>query len=408
MKKFLVLLLALTFVFSFAAFAVADDGGQDSVRSMKAGSKVTIGGDARIRGTWQKNYNMTDTPEAADRDVRSWDQRVRLKIDAAIGNGIELRTRLETGNDEWHGTSNTRGGSINVDYAYLHIPVGTVVVDAGLMKRNWGNKLLMWDVARDTFQVTTNVGDTQIGVYTDKVDENSATGADNLDDTDNYGIFVNHTAGDLAAGLHIIREDDNVGTDTSGTEASVYLNTSVGAIGIAAEAAYKMGEMNEDSSGNKPFAAFIYASTDVGAISIGAFAAVAKDSFAADSHLTPSVFFGTDNPTAIANVQAAANSTTKAFAISAATDVTSDLTVNATLFYADLENLSSTFRTAYAGSAAPAKTGEESVTEIDLGLSYKLADNATYTVALGYLMPDNITALDDEAIAIANKIQVSF
>ena len=410
MKKFFILFLALTFVLSMAAFAVADDGG--AVTSMKAGSSVSIGGDARVRGIWNSNYNFTDTATATnanDTDNRYWDQRVRLKVTADVGNGIELRTRIQTDTDQWNGTGNTRGGAMIVDYAYLHIPVQGVTIDAGLMKRNWGNKLFMWDAARDTFQITTNIGDTQLGLYTDKVSEtNSVAGTENLEDYNNYGFTAVHNAGNLTAGLHIIKQKDNTAaTDLSGTIVDVYLNTSVGAISIAAEIAQGSGDINLDTAGKKPQGGFIYASTDVGAINVNAFAAIVKNGFAADSHLTPTVFFGTDNPTAIADVQAADNSTTKAFAIGAGTDISSELSASAKLAYFDLENLSPVFIAANGGTA-PTTASDESATEIDLGIKYKLADNAVYSIDFGYLMPDSITLADDNAMALAHKIEVSF
>lgn len=419
MKKLFVLFIALTFVLSMAVFAVADDGG--AIVSMKAGSSVTIGGDARVRGIWKNNYNLTEDGDGAaqDRDVRNYDQRLRLKITAAIGNGIEMRSRLTTGTDQWDGSKTTNtSGNITVDYMYLHIPVNSVVIDVGNMDRNWGNRLLIWDSNRDTLQLTTNVGDIQLGVYQDKVDDSSSVananvanqGIENLEDYNNYGGFVNFTSGSIATGLHIIYERDKASTSATqkGLEASAYLTTSVGAINILSEIAYKKGGLNEDSAGKKPVAGFVYAETEVGAINVNLFVAVAKNGFVADSHLTPTVFFGTDNPTAIANVMAAADKTTKAIALGVGTDISSDLSVSAKLAYFDLEGLSATFRTSNPGGAAPAKANDESAIEIDLGLKYKLSDNAVYSVDFGYLIPDNITLADDEAVALMHKIEVAF
>ena len=415
MKKFFILFLALTFVLSMGTFVFADDGG--AINSMKAGSSVSIGGDARVRGVWQNNYDMIDTEAANganDADDAWIDERIRLKITADVGNGIKVISRLTSDTDVWNTTAGTTSGTIAVDYMYLHIPVSNLVIDAGNMHRKWGNKLLMWDVGRDTLQVTTNVGDTQIGLYTDKITETRATStARNLNDSNNYGLFVNHTAANLAAGIHAINQRDDRGPDNSvsdkgkGTQIDAYLNTSVGAITIAAEVARKSGNMNTDTSNKKPLAGFIYAATDVGAINVNVFAAVLKNGFAADKHLTPTVFFGTDNPTAIANVMAAAGSTTKAFALGAGTDITSDISVSAKLAYFDLENLSAAFR-AGTTAVAPTKAGDESAIEVDLGVKYKLADNAVYSVDLGYLRPDNITLADDNAIALAHKVEVSF
>ena len=433
MKKFFVLFLALTFVLSMAAFAVADDGGADSVRSHMAGTHVIIGGDARVEGVWHNNYQPPGTGDTDgnfdkndDYDSRYWRQRLRLIVNATVGNGIEMRSRISTDNDIWHGTYNTAGtdsahsrdisGVLEVDYMYLHIPINNFVVDTGLMRRSWGNKWHLWDSQRDTFQVTTNVGDTQIGVFTDKVEDtsdddnrvgiNDSDPSENLEDQDNYGIFVNHTSGDFAAGLLVILEDDNADQDSSGTEFSAYFNTSVGAIGIAAEVAMTTGDiedngMNEDSFDNNRIGGFIAATTDVGAIGLTVAGMVAKDGYSADSHFTPSVFFGTDNPTAIADIASAAGSTTWAVYANAVMPINSALSLSGTLLYADLENLGMEL-------GGVSDTGQETASEIDLGLKYKLADNAVYSVDLGYLMPNDINLADDAAMALRHRIEVAF
>ena len=113
MKKFLILFLALTFVFSIGTFVFADDGG--AVASMTSGSSVSISGDARVRGIWQSNYNFTDTSATGntnDADVRNWDQRIRLNVTGNVGNGIEVRTRLTTGTTQWDGTNNTGANAV--------------------------------------------------------------------------------------------------------------------------------------------------------------------------------------------------------------------------------------------------------------------------------------------------------
>ncbi|MCK5505000.1 MAG: hypothetical protein KAJ10_07540, partial [Thermodesulfovibrionia bacterium] len=153
MKRSFIILLSMMFVLGSFAAVFADDGGMDSVRSAVAGSKVVIGGDAYVEGYWLGNHDLDSDTDADD---RFWNQRVRLKIHAAIGS-VEVRTRLTTDDKEWNGGLNTGGGStvactgdgdgdgdffgdpenldlecessnngIFVDYAYLHVPIGPV------------------------------------------------------------------------------------------------------------------------------------------------------------------------------------------------------------------------------------------------------------------------------------------
>ena len=398
MKKFFVLFLALTFVLSMSVFVFADDKGS----GVADNGAFTISGDARVRGIAKTNYDLDDSnAPTTDADDRYYDQRLRLKLTGMVGNGIEVRTRLNMGDDQW-ADDGIQGDTVNVDYFYLHVPVGPVVIDAGTKTRNWGHKLLIWDDEYEGIEITTDVGAIKLGLYTDKVVDSRATGtgSENLEDHDNYGFTAVYSTDTLTAGLHIIKEEDkNQATDLDGTQVDVYLSTTVGAVSIAAEIAQKSGDLNE-VAGDKPLGALIAASTDVGAINVSVFAAIFKDGFVANNDLHPSVMLGTAHPTAIADIQADQDSTTKAFAISASTDVSSDLTVGAGFLWADLENLG----TELGGS----DTGKEEISEIDLTLAYKLADNATYYIDFGYLMPDNITTQDDEAIALAHKIQVYF
>jgi predicted porin len=366
----------------------------------------------KVRNMWDSNFNKD---KDVDKDNRYWDQRLRIKLTGMVGNGIEVRTRLNVGNDTWDGKGASKDNSVNLDYGYLHIPVQGIVIDAGRMTRNVGNKLLLWDKEFNTFQITTNLGDTQIGLYTDKVDDtfDGVTGEDNLDDKDNYGLFANYSAGNMNAGIHLIFEQDNTNTDgRDGSQASVYLNTSVGAIGINAEVAYKGGDLNENDwcleglfaeldgeshecDGDAGTAAFINVSTDLGAMSVNAALAIAMDGFKADNDFAPTVFLGTAHPTALADFTALDDSTTWAAVVGASTDVSADMSVSAKAMYIDLENFGD-------------DEDDASATEIDLGLSYKLANNATYYVDLGYWIPDNLSEDDDDAIAIAHKVQVFF
>jgi predicted porin len=90
-------------------------------------------------------------------------------------------------------------------------------------------------------------------------------------------------------------------------------------------------------------------------------------------------------------------STTSAAVVGASTNVSSDMTIGGKLLYIDIEN-------------ALGVDSDMSATEVDLGFSYKLGDNATYYIDFGYLMPDfdDSTITDEAALALAHKVQVFF
>ncbi len=408
MKKLLIVLLSAMFVVSGFTFVFADDGGQDSVRARKAGASVTIGGDARARGTWAKEYDLDSTD--ADDDMRTFDSRLRLFVVGKAGNGIEARGKVTLSDGTW-GTMDANGaadtaGVINSNYAYLHIPIGAVVVDAGRKERSFGKKFHddYTSEARDTLEISTMLGDTGVGVFPDKVVENIAgIGDDNLEDTNNYGVYVNHSTGNLAVGALIVFESAKGAVDTDGTELVVYAATDIGNIGITGELAYTTGDIagNENADGDAMMGAFVSASMPMGQMSVTGTVAYAGNGYVADSHFTPTVFVGTDNPTAIGNFGATLSGTP------AADDTV--LGVIATVNYDVNDDIGAVGRVAYlslGGQSGKTAGDDASAFEIDLGASYKLSDNAKYAIDLGFLIPSDLTADDATAMALAHKVEV--
>ena len=271
MKKSLIVLLSMVFVLSAFAIVFADDAGVDSVKAAPEGATVTIGGDAYVRGYWKKNWDMDD--DAADRDVRYWDQRVRLKVTAAAGD-VELRTRFTTNDQRWDNAENTNA-NLATDYAYLHIPVDPVIIDFGRQKSDWGNKLMEWQATRDRAKLTAKLGDTSLGLYTDKIDETSETGLNktgnkNLDDVNDIGIFVTHSLGDIEGGVLAVFYDDNVTDNNNGTRVSGYAKANVAGLSVNAELAMKTGDhyktiktATTDTKKNNQLGAFVSVSKEL-------------------------------------------------------------------------------------------------------------------------------------------------
>ncbi len=404
MKKLLIVLLSAMFVLSGLTFVFADDGGQDSVRSMKAGGSLAIGGDARIRGTWQKNYALDSD---ADADMRRFSSRVRLYITGKAGNGIEARTKMTVSDGTWDNKANTVQ-DVGTNYAYLHIPIGSIAIDGGLMERSFGNKFHTdyTSEARDTLQVSTSLGDTGVGAFIDKISENTAAGDENLEDYDNWGVYVNHSAGNIQAGVLLVYENDKTtADDENGTEFDVYVNADVGSIGIAAELAYTTGDIagNENADGDAKMGGFVSAAMPMGQMAVSGAIAYATNGYVADSHFTPTVFLGTDQVTAIADFGATLAGTPaaddKVFAIvgSVDYDVNDDMSAKGTLAYVSL-----------GGQSGKTAGDDASFFELDASMSYKIADNASYGLAFGYLAPSDLTADDDAAIALSHNISIYF
>ena len=443
MKKSLIVLLSMVFVLSAFAIVFADDAGVDSVKVAPEGVKVTISGDAYVRGIWQSNFDMDDREETAaitntDDDKRYWDQRVRLKITADVGEGVELRTRLSTGDDTWNGADNTGGntgdaGDLYVDYAYLHIPVGPVTLDLGRQKSKWGNKLLDTGNSKDRAKLSVNFGGTTVGTYVDKVTEDieatvATTGATptgkNTDDVDDYGIFVIHKADVFEGGVQAIIYEDNRNNEgnpskdnnQNGTRGSAYVKVNVARVAVKAELALKNGGIYEttDKDGNineTQWGGFASVEGGPEKVTISGLVAFTRNGYVADKHFTPTVMIGTDNPTAMADfgknpdTSAAYDGAQDSFL--AVVGVDGKIMQGLSIYGKAALLVMDAYENNFASTTSVIEDSAQAF-ELDAGLEYQIAQNTTYNIDFGYMFPSDITAQDDEVMALAHSISISF
>ncbi len=401
MKKYLIVLLSIVLTAGMSVAAFADDGG----------SKVTIGGDARVRGVWNGNFDMNNS---VDDSARYWDQRVRLTITGEAAKGVELRTRLTTGDDKWDGANNT-GGTLSVDYAYLHVPVGPVVLDLGRQKSQWGNKLLEWDATRDRAKITAAAGPMTVGVYTDKLTDNNltATGRTNTDDVDHYGIFVIHKAGVAEGGLLVeLYNDNDLTTNNNGTKGSVYAKVKAGKAAINVELAIKNGGVSvyetTDKDNNKnetQWGAFASAEVEAGNATINGLLAITRDGYVADKHFTPTLMIGSDSVTALAdfgqNPDSANQVAQDSFLAVAGVKVQPKPEMSV---YGKAAFLS---MNAYGNDFTSTNSKAQAI-EVDAGLEYQIAENTTYNIGFGYMFPNDITADNDNVMTLAHALTLKF
>jgi hypothetical protein len=398
MKKLLILVLSIMLVAGAFTAVYASDGGMDSVRSAVEGSKVILGGDMRVRGVCKINHDLNDSDNMDDDDC-SWDQRVRLKITAQITGGVEVRVRLNAGENDWGTGSGVYGSgdsSVTTDYAYMHIPIGSVVVDAGQMPYNWGNKFLVWDERVDRLAITGNSGNVNFGVFGDKIDENFGPDGFLDDDMDQYGGTVVFSGDNVEAGAIVVWARDEASVnDDDGFYASIFYNGTVGdGVGIKAEVAALGGDLFETQPHHdSPWGGFISAEMGRNALTFGLELAYAANTYVADDHYTPTVMIGTDNPSALADF-GANNWDSLLIAGTVGFAATPEFEVYGRLAYVDLDKYEA--------------DGDGSAWEVDAGLGYQLATNTRYTLDVGYLSPDDLSAEDDAATSVTSKIEVYF
>jgi hypothetical protein len=357
------------------------------------GTIIQISGDARVRGIWQINYDLDSD---VDVDNRYWDQRARFNVDAATIGGVELRTRLtlstasgsKSGQYAWDGTLN--GQDVTWDWAYLHIPVGGISVDVGNQRSNWGLKFFTWDTPKDRLKVNIPAGPGTLVLFTDKDNDtfNEIVGTDNLTDKDSYGVAYVGKAGDLTVGaIGIYTNDATPTVDASGFAVDAYLNGPVGPVGLAAEVVYKGGDLNENAAGDSRYGGFVLATLGLDVATIGGAIAFTDNGYVADNDWTPTLFFGTLQPTAMLNYGQGADSmlTGLVFASFKAGDAGT-----------------ATVKAAYVDVSEWAANGQDgNLAEIDAGYTHQITKNINLDFGVGYLMPggdafdgtDNATAV---------------
>lgn len=393
MKRSLIIFFSMLFVLSFTVAAFAE---------------VTISGDARVRGIWQSEYDLDGN---IDQDDRYYDQLIGLDITGKAGDA-EVRVRVETV-DITSGEDRVWGENaidlFFVDTAYLHVPVAvganTFVIDAGLMTRPVGNMFYQGDDHYvEGIEVSSRFGNAEVSVFTDKVDEtrDTAVGDENLEDNNNYGATLSTNVGDIKVGGILTYESDaTTVTDDTGIEFAAFANGKAGQIAIAAEVAYKTGDLNEDpATGDNPMGGFVHAGYDVNEqLSVGGSVCYATNTFEASEYFTPTTMVGAadgDNPLALLDVFGAASDTTSIGVVgSVGFDVSDALSVMGRVGYLMLQDQG---------------VGGEDATaiEVDAGLAYEIAENVGYKLDVAYLSPSDFSVEDDAAMGIAHSIEISF
>ena len=386
MKKLLVLVLSIMFVAGAFTSAYATHG---EVLAKMEGSKVILGGEARLRGVCAINH--TDTNDDVDDDNCYWDQRVRLSVTGQIGDA-EVRTRLDVGEGTWNNAANT--GGVTVDYAYLHIPVAGVVIDAGRQKASFGNKFYQDDVRKDRFQVSAKVGDATIGAYSDKRTESNGTEGFLNNDVDDYGIFAVYKAGDMEGGALVVFRNDDVVDNNDGTDATAYVSTKVGNVGVKGELTMQTDDFNYvNADEDTKWGGFVSAEMGMDAVTVGGLVAFTTNGYVADKHFIPTVMIGKDQISAMDNFGDRGDSVLGV--LSASYKATPELSVGGKVAYASYDTY-------------PDNNTDSSAVEIDAGLRYQISKGVTYDVALGYLIPDDFSSTDDNALSVMNQFKINF
>lgn len=462
MKRFFAIMLSAMFVLGLAASVYA--------------AELKIGGDAYVEGVMRTNYDM-NSRERKDDDYRWWEQRYRLKLDAILENGIEVRTRLRISDAIWDGNAETRLGDsgassstntanptakkkstsptngVSTDYAYLHVPIGAVTIDAGHQLASWGLGFWIWDEERDRVNIKYAVNSQfTVGGIIQKDKEEMI--ANNKGDKDSYIVYALAKPDDKTdGGIIVVYTQDQPNRTSEATEdhpkqdgwqVDVFGSTKNGNMTFKTEAAYKTGAMFATTTGgknaehcesfgvkrgacgwNNQFGAVVLGIVDLSPIVITAGATTAVNGFVADNDFAPTYFFGTNNnPLAIADFQSFQNDrTTWATKVNVDYKVNDALTVGGRAAYAWI-GLNSQDLVDGGASAEDTSTARGShhdyfsIAELDGTIKYQISKSTDYTIGVAYGIPlHNVPATqaalgfgteDDKIFGAFHKLSIKF
>lgn len=390
MKKYLAIILGMLLILAMAAVASAE-------------TKFTMSGDARVRGTWNNDYDFNSDVDA---DKRWWDYRIRVAIDAVADGGTAVHTRLSL--TDWNQTWTGAGFAgpmhetlTGLDYAYIDVPLGNgVTATLGKVIVGWGKGFWAWDNRAYRLLLGKQFGDTKVVVFTQKSLETNVTGDKNLDDNDAYSILAIHKTKNLTVGGIYVYAKNNASTPTADGHAfNAYFDGKSGAINYFGEFVYTTGKANEKADANgslkKPYGGFVHVDYTMGNATLVGAVAFAQNGYSSDDDFTPTYFYGTSQSTGMLNF--GGNGDTFAILGAVVYKVSNDLSLMGKLAHADVNKFSST-------------QVDVNLTELDLGLTYKINKSTTYSINFGYLKPDIKVsgAKEDAAMALGHTLQVNF
>ncbi len=367
MKKFIAIILGTMFVLALAGSVYAAD--------------LRVGGDAYVEGVWTDNYGGMpgEIPNGAtfDKNERSdsryWAERVVLKLDAVLENGIELRTAYDVVGGfkypapwgEAYSSSNnlfatTYNDGFMTEYAYIHVPLGKFTVDAGHMLSSWGDGFDSFETPCDRLKVYYKVNDTVTVAGYVRKDYESFSVDNGKGDTDTYeleAVVTPDAATKAGLALYFTQDQQDKSFDDRGPvsrsrttwKADVFANTKVGPVAVMSEFAYRSANKSYDPSnsaadsqgyvnGFGQFGGFVLVQGDVAPVTLTGAVAFATNGYAADDDFQPTLLFGTrNNPVALMDFQSLGRRSTTWAALAAADFKANDCTtLHGLLAYASL------------------------------------------------------------------------
>ena len=445
MKKLIAVLFCSVFVLALAGSVYAAD--------------LRIGGDAYVEGVWTDNYGSALGVGTFDNGYRSdqryWAQRVVLKLDAVLENGIELRTAYNVsggfnGPSAWGvgskatniyadnsgtGAAAAHPAAFQTEYAYLHVPIGGFTVDAGHMLKSWGDGFDDFETPCDRFKVGYKVNDMlTLGAYVRKDTETFSVDS-GKGDADTYEVEAVATPNSSTkTGINLSFSQNQ--QDRSGEQRGRYhfadkwhtdafFNTKLGVVTIMSEAAYNstngsypgynsMDDKKGVGRGYGQFGGFALAQAEVvPAVTMTGAVAFASNGYSADDDFQPTLLFGTrNNPVALLNFQSLGSTATTWAALAAADFKANDCTtIHGLVAYASLGDGTGDVRANHEGNVMPDAGRALGLVELDATVKYQISKSTAWTVGATMGIPTSVpnqTVFNDDGKATRDNIYGAF
>lgn len=228
MKKLLVALIAVAFVFGLVAqTAVAEE-------------RLSLNGQMRVRAFYKDN---NDLDSDADDTQNYWDQRFRLGATIAPADGVKAVLRCDFGESVWGADDQDDGSSnqdlvVQTDRAYLDITKGMIHLTAGLQPFALGNAVA-YDAQHTGIGLTIKTPLT-ITLVAAKVDEDTTdsgdlTDEDGFEDIDHYALNLGYATDAFTVNVFYALQNDGRDDGISPNVIGVQGTFAIGPVNINAE-----------------------------------------------------------------------------------------------------------------------------------------------------------------------------
>lgn len=242
MKKMLAVMTAVATTGCIASTAVAE---------------VTLKGDARARVIYKDNYDFGNSEQEA---LSFGDSRVRINFEGKTAGGAYAKARVRLIDTKFNGAADSsQSNNIWSDIAYIGVPIGSTVIEAGKRKSNL-TKFFQWDQGVSRLNVDWQQKDWSVSAFIDIESEGqlSDVAVDRLQDNDwiKYGLVVKGTCSAGWTGqVNLVYADDQRDENSSGVFlpaksgflGSAYIKGAAVGMDIEAEVAYEAADLLDTS-----------------------------------------------------------------------------------------------------------------------------------------------------------------